>query len=148
MQTRKLQNAADLRLIIQIISQLTEKNFIIDPRAQRKVTIISRKPMLLDEIYQVFYRCCKILNDAAIPAMQAKEYEGILSQQQGKAGDQVIIGVVPVNNISASQLISVLRPLMQEWRSTSDYEPANTLIMAEEAQMILIDWLLLFHDMV
>ncbi|WP_369421578.1 hypothetical protein [Coxiella-like endosymbiont] len=36
---------ADLHAVIQIISQLTGKNFIVDLRVQEKVTIISSKTM-------------------------------------------------------------------------------------------------------
>ena len=107
---------ADIRAVIQTISQLTGKNFIVDPRVQGKVTIISSKPMATDEFYQVFLSMLQVLNYAAIPAgnvvkivpaIQAKEFGGMLfSQHNPGIGDQVVVRVVTVNNISATQLVS------------------------------------------
>ena len=44
--------------------------------------------------------------------------------------------MVSVINISASQLVPVLRPLMQEWSSISAYGPTNTLILMSSAANI------------
>ena len=36
---------SDIKSLIEIVSELTGKNFIIDPRVKGKVTIISARPM-------------------------------------------------------------------------------------------------------
>lgn len=134
---------ADIRAVTQTISQLTGKNFIIDPRVQGKITIISSHPMSTDELYQVFLSMLQVLNYVAIPAgqvikiipaVQAKEYGGHLSSSSHPGvGDEVVVQVVPINNISATQLVPVLRPLIQEWGTVSAYNPSNTLILAGSA---------------
>ncbi len=147
---------ADIRAVIQTLSQLTHKNFIIDPRVQGKITIISSKPMSIDELYHVFLSMLQVLNYAAvpsgniikiIPAAQAKEYGGALSSRENPGvGDEIVVRVVSVNNVSASQLVSVLRPLTQEWGSVSAYDPSNTLILAGTAANVnrLVD---IIHNM-
>jgi len=145
LQMWNLQNA-DIRGVIQMISQLTGKDFIVDPRVQGKITIISSKPMSVGEMYQVFLSMLQVLNYAAvpagnvikiIPAMQAKEFGGALSTSEHPGvGDEVVVRVVPVNNISAAQLVPVLRPLMQEWGSIDAYDPSNTLILAGSASNV------------
>jgi general secretion pathway protein D len=137
---------ADIHAVIQTISQLTGKNFIIDPRVQGKITIISSRPMSVNELYQVFLSMLQVLNYAAIPAgditkivpmVQAKEYGGALSSRSHPgSGDEVVVQIVPVDNISASQLVPVLRPLLQEWGSLTAYDPANTLILAGSANSV------------
>ena len=137
---------ADIRAVIQIISRLTGKNFIIDPRVQGKITVISNRPISVNEMYRVFLSMLQVLNYAAIPSgniikivpsMQAKEYGGVLSSAKNPGhGDQVVVRVVPVNNISATQLVPVLRPLMEEWGNISAYDPSNTLILAGSASNI------------
>lgn len=137
---------ADIHAVIQTISQLTGKNFVIDPRVQGKITIISSQPMSVNELYQVFLSMLQVLNYAAIPSgdvtkivpmVQAKEYGGALSSRSHPGfGDEVVVQIVPVDNISASQLVPVLRPLLQEWGSLTAYDPANTLILAGSASSV------------
>ena len=134
---------ADIRGVIQMISQLTGKDFIVDPRVQGKITVISSKPMTVGEMYHVFLSMLQVLNYAAIPAghvikiipaMQAKEYGGTLTTGKHPGfGDEVVVRIVTVDNISAIQLVPVLRPLMQEWGSINAYAPSNTLILAGSA---------------
>src|SRR5690606_26806827 len=122
------------------------KNFIIDPRVQGRITIISSQPMSIDELYQVFLSMLQVLNYAAVPAgdvikivpmAQAKEYGGTLATKSHPGtGDEVVVHVVPIDNVSASQLVPVLRPLLQEWGSITAYDPANTLILAGSASSV------------
>ena len=59
---------ADIRAVIQTVSALTGKNFIIDPRVQGKVTLVSQKPMTPNELYQVFLSMLQLLQYVAIPS--------------------------------------------------------------------------------
>src|SRR3990167_3040671 len=137
-----LQNA-DIRAVIQAISQLTNKNFVVDPRVQGHVTLVSAKPMTLEEMYHVFLSMLQVLNYSAIPAgniikivpsMDAKGYGGTLVNSSNPgSGDQVVVRVVPVNNVSAIQLVSIIRPLMLDWGSVSAYQPSNALILSGSA---------------
>src|ERR1700716_3641344 len=45
---------AELGQIIQAVSEVTGKNFIIDPRVNAKVTMLSATPMSPDAFYQAF----------------------------------------------------------------------------------------------
>lgn len=137
---------ADIRAVIQTVSELTGKSFIVDPRVQGKITIVSTHPLSTGEMYQVFLSMLQILNYAAVPAgkvikivpvIQAKEYGGALATDlHPGSGDEIVVRIVPINNMSASQLVSVLRPLVQEWGSITAYDPANTLILASNASNI------------
>ncbi len=140
-----LQNA-DIQAVVQTISQLTGKNFVVDPRVQGKVTLISAKPMTVHEMYNVFLSMLQVLNYSVIPSgnvikivpsMDAKGYGGTLvtGKHPGR-GDQVVVRVVPVNNVSAVQLVSILRPLMLDWGSISAYQPSNSLVLAGTASNI------------
>src|SRR5437867_6574154 len=45
---------ADIVQIINLMSELTGKNFLVDDKVRGKVTIIAPKPVTLEEAYQVF----------------------------------------------------------------------------------------------
>ena len=60
-----LQNA-DIRAVIAAVSNETGKNFIIDPRVQGKVSIVSSTPIAGDQVYQVFLSALQILGYAGV----------------------------------------------------------------------------------
>src|SRR3990167_11107976 len=59
---------ADIRAVIQTVSVLTGKDFIIDPRVHGTITLVSQKPMTPDELYQVFLSMLQLLQYVAIPS--------------------------------------------------------------------------------
>ncbi len=130
---------ADIRSVIQTVADLTHKNFIIDPRVEGKVTMLSKKPMTMGELYSAFLSMLQTLNFAAIPAgdvikivpaMQAKQFSGATFQTTHITSNQeIVVRVITVNNISSQQLVPVLRPLVEEWGSISAYRPSNTIIL-------------------
>ncbi len=137
---------ADIRAIIQTVSMMTGKNFIVDPRVQGKVTFISHKPMSSDELYNAFLSMLQILNFVAVqsdgvtkivPSVDANSINSTFATRQHPgSGDSLVVRVIPVNNVSATQLIPVLRPLMPQWSNVTAYAPANSLILASTAANI------------
>jgi general secretion pathway protein D len=132
--------------VIQTISVVTGKNFIIDPRVHGTITLVSQKPMTPNELYQVFLSMLQLLQYVAIPAGNAIKIVpamdgNSLSRQVATSnnpgiGDEIVVRVVPVNHVSATQLVPVLRPLMSQSGSVSAYLPSNTLILAGTASNI------------
>jgi general secretion pathway protein D len=45
---------ADIRQIVEAVGAVTDKNFIIDPRVNAKVTMLSSTPMTPDAFYEAF----------------------------------------------------------------------------------------------
>lgn len=137
---------ADIRAVIQTISILTGKNFIVDPRVHGNVTLVSQKPMTPDELYQAFLSMLQLLQYAAIPAGNVikivPSMDGnalsrtIATDAQPGSGDEVVVRVVPVNHVSATELVPVLRPLMSQSGSVTAYLPSNALILAGTASNI------------
>ena len=58
---------ADIRVLIDTVSEVTGKNFVIDPRVKAKVTVVSSQPMNQDELYDVFLSILQVHGFAAIP---------------------------------------------------------------------------------
>ena len=57
---------ADIRAFISDISSLTGKTFIVDPRINAKITIISREDLSIDEAYEVMLSVLAVHGYAAI----------------------------------------------------------------------------------
>jgi len=59
-------NQADIRSVIATIGEVTGKTFVIDPRVQGEVTVISNKALEEDELYGVFLSVLRVQGYAAI----------------------------------------------------------------------------------
>lgn len=138
---------ADIRAVIAEVSRVTGKNFIIDPRVQGKISIISTSPITNKELYQVFLSVLQVSGYAAIPNgkvikiipnMDAKTQSPDLlnEMKHPPQGDDMMVAVVPVHYVPAEQLVPVLRPLMPQWSSISSYAPSNMLILSGRANNI------------
>ena len=60
-------NNTDISAVVAAVSEMTGRNFIVDPRVKGKVTVISKHGMSEDEVYQVFLSILKVHGYAIIP---------------------------------------------------------------------------------
>lgn len=134
---------ADILSVINEVSQETGKNFVVDPRVNGKITLISSKPLRQSEVYQVFLSVLGVLGYSAIPSGNViKIVPNMESGEQATKvattfspgrGDEVVVRVIPLENVSVSQLIPVLRPLLPQWSNIAAYVPGNVLILLGKA---------------
>jgi general secretion pathway protein D len=134
---------ADIRAVIAEVSRVTGKNFIIDPRVQGKISIVSGTPLSDDELYQVFLSMLQISGYAALPSGSVIKIVPNIDAKTtsynpvGAAkGDEMLVEVIPVHYVPADQLVPVLRPLIPQWGNVSSYAPSNMLILSGRADTI------------
>jgi general secretion pathway protein D len=141
--TLNLKNA-DINALIQSISEITGRNFIVDPRVRGQVSVISSKPMNDDEIYQVFLSILAVHGFTAIPGEQVTKIVPLADAKQmdiptidqlarGDATDQIVTRVIQVQNVSAAQIVPILRPLIPAQGHLAAYAPTNVLIVSDRA---------------
>ncbi|MDH3933794.1 MAG: type II secretion system secretin GspD [Gammaproteobacteria bacterium] len=137
---------ADIGALISTVAEVTERNFIIDPRVKGKVTVISSRPMDSDEVYQVFLSILKVHGFAAVPSgevikivpdVNAKQ-DGIPTASDGSPGrgDEMVTRVVQVDNVAAAQLVPILRPLVPQQGHLAAYPATNVLIISDRANNV------------
>jgi len=114
---------ADIRQIIEDVGEVSGKNFIIDPRVNAKVTMLSSTPMSPGAFYEAFLSILAVHNYVAIetgdivkvmPDASSRQMPGPLTTDNA-AADDIITQVVAVNNIGAAQLVPILRPLIPQY---------------------------------
>lgn len=137
---------ADIKSVIEAVSKTTGKNFLIDPRVQGKISIVSSKAINADELYQVFLSMLQVAGFAAIPNNNVVKIvpnidaRSISSQPfntlNRSQGDEMVVHVVPIKYVSSEQLVPVIRPLMPQWSNVSAYGPSNSLILSGRAANI------------
>ncbi|TAM10153.1 MAG: type II secretion system protein GspD [Nevskiaceae bacterium] len=133
---------ADINALITTVSEVTGKNFIVDPRVKGKVTVISSSPMQPDALYQTFLSVLAVQGFAAVasgnvikvvPETNARQLDSQISSGFGVPRDDIVTRVFTLNNASAAQLVPILRPLVPQWGQLAAYAPGNMLIVADRA---------------
>jgi len=136
---------ADLVAVINSVSQITGKNFIIDPRVKGKVTVISSKPLNEEEVYNVFLSILQVHGFATVPTKNAikiipdataKQNAAPFSGDSQEPGDQLITRVLKINYINAAQLVPILRPLVAQQGHLAAYAATNVLIISDRVANI------------
>ena len=137
---------ADISALISTVADVTDRNFIVDPRVKGKVTVISSRPMDSDEVYQVFLSILKVHGFAAVPSGEViKIVPDVNAKQDGiptandkspGRGDQMVTRVVQVDNVAAAQLVPILRPLVPQQGHLAAYPATNVLIISDRASNV------------
>lgn len=140
MQRWNLQDA-DIKIVVEEVSRVTGKNFILDPSVTGRITMISSNDLSADETYQVFLSALQVLGYAAVPTgavikivpdAQARHMDGLVDEGNAQ-GDVVVARVIPVQHVPATQLVPSLRSLVSPQGHLSAYGPSNSLIIADHA---------------
>ena len=139
-------NATDISAVISAVSEMTGRNFIVDPRVKGKVTVISHRALNTSEIYQVFLSVLKVHGFAAIPGknvtkivpeVNAKQ-DAIYTQQKSILdNDEFITQVLEIKNVDAAQLVPILRPLVPQRGHLAAYPGSNILVISDSSANIL-----------
>jgi general secretion pathway protein D len=137
---------ADLSQIIQAVAEVTGKNFIIDPRVNAKVTMLSSTPMSPAAFYEAFLAVLQVYGYVAVPAGKVIKIIPNTDQRQVPANDlpssvsstsdEIVTQVITLKNVSAAQLVPMLRPLLPQYAQLAPYASGNMLIISDRASNV------------
>jgi general secretion pathway protein D len=137
---------ADLSQIIQAVSEVTGKNFIIDPRVNAKVTMLSATPMSPAAFYEAFLAVLQVYGFVAVPAGKVIKIvpntdlrqlpANDLPNNVNPTSDEIVTQIVTVKNVSAAALVPMLRPLIPTYGQLAAYAPGNMLIISDRASNV------------
>ena len=135
---------ADIHSLIETVALATGKNFIVDPRVQGKVTVISSSTVSADEIYEVFLSILDVHGFIAAPSGSSikivpkinARVSGSVTEVSNKklAEDEIVTQVMAVKHVPAVQIVPVIRPLLPQEAHLSAYLPTNMLILSDTAR--------------
>lgn len=138
--------AADIQAVVKAMSQMTARNFLLDPRVKGQITIISGKAVDRGAAYEIFLSALKAQGFTAVegsnglvkivPAGDAKQSAGVFTKELPVGGEQMSTYVAVLSHISATQMVPLLRPLMAPTSQLAAYEGANALILTDYADNI------------
>jgi len=137
---------ADIRALINTVSQITGQNFVVDPRVKGRVTLVSGTTLPPEQIYDVFLTVLEVHNFAAVPAGDVIKIvpSQIIKQQATPTiyndavskNDEQITQVYQLRHGSVQELIPILRPLMPPTSHFAAHPATNTLVFTDTAANI------------
>lgn len=132
--------AADIGVLIQTVSEITGKSFIVDPRVEGRVTVISARPQTAAEIYETFLSVLRVHGFAAVASGDmVKIVPDALAAQDGSVGnggggaDALVTRLVPIQHISADDVVKLLRPLAPQQATFAAHPGSNSVLITDRA---------------
>lgn len=132
---------ADIADIVKAISELTGKNFIVDPQVRGKITIIAPSRITVAEAYKAFLSALAINGLAVVPGdgfykikqARAAQRDNIdtFSGAYYPSSDQMITRIIKLKYISADEVNKQLRILTSTNGELVPYTPTNSLIVSD-----------------
>ncbi|MEC5209494.1 general secretion pathway protein D [Psychrobacter sp. PL15] len=134
---------ADIKAFINEVATITNQNFVLDPRVNGNVTVISNRALSRDEIYQLFLSVMQVNGIAAIesgttiklvPDNVAKQ-SGIAVDLRGDSvGEVLATRIIYLNNTQAAEVLGVIRPLMAQSAHAAAVPGVNALVLSDRAE--------------
>jgi general secretion pathway protein D len=132
----------DLQVFIKFISELSGKNFLVDPNVRGTVTIISPQRVTVDEVYRVFLSVLEVNGFTTVDtgqvvkiiptaAAKTKATETVLQRRLGPQEDKIITQLIPLKYADATFLGRLLASLVERTGLLIPYQETNTIIVID-----------------
>lgn len=132
---------ADITEVAKAISELTGKNFIIDPGVRGKITIIAPSKITVAEAFKAFLSALAINGYAVVPSGKFWKIRSARNAQRDGIEtysgryypnyDQMITRIIHLKHVSAEAINRELRILISKDGEMSVYAPTNSLIISD-----------------
>jgi general secretion pathway protein D len=133
---------ADIRQVVEAVSAVTGRNFILDPRVTGRVTLLSPTPLGPDALYEAFLSILQVHGYVAvesgdlvkiIPDATARQFPSQFGTAGAAGPDDMTTQVVQLDNVGATQLVALLRPLVPQYGHLVAHSASNMLIISDRA---------------
>ena len=132
---------AEITDVVKAISQLTNKNFIIDPGVRGKISIIAPSKVTVAEAYKAFLAALAVNGFTVVPYGKFLKVKASRNAQRdsietytGKyapTSDIYITRIIHLKHISAEEVNKRLRVLPSKDGEMTPYEPTNSLLITD-----------------
>ena len=131
----------DIQELIKFVAEVTDTTIVVDPGVKGKVRVVSNKPIARSELYELFLSILDVHGFTAVRSgnvvrvIQTKDARSaslpVDEEGASRVSDEYVTQVIRLDNISASKLIPVLRPLVPQQAHMAAYAPSNAIIISD-----------------
>ncbi|MBM7060882.1 type II secretion system secretin GspD [Pseudomonas sp. UL073] len=132
---------ADIREFVDQVADISGETFIVDPRVKGQVSVVSKAPLSLTEVYQLFLSVMATHGFSVItqggqtrivPNAEAKAEAG-----GGRLGGETMeTRLIQVQHTPVTELIPLIRPLVPQYGHLAAVTTANALIISDRSANI------------
>jgi general secretion pathway protein D len=132
---------ADINDVVKAMSELTGKNFIVDPNVRGKITIVAPSKITVAEAYKAFLSALAINDLALVPSGDFVKIRSARNAQRDgieafsgayyPTSDQMITRIIHLKHISAEIVNRDLKLLQSKNGEFSVYQPTNSIIISD-----------------
>ncbi|MEZ5470826.1 MAG: type II secretion system secretin GspD [Marinicella sp.] len=136
MHTLNLQDT-EIRLLVETVSDITGKNFVIDPEVTGKITVISGQPIPEDKVYDLFLSILSVNGFTTetqgdtikiIPVGKSNPLSGLTSDHP----DQLMTRIFRIKHIPVEDVMNMLKSMNNKAKLISNKD-SNLLIVSDKA---------------
>lgn len=134
----------DIRVLINTVAEVSNKNFIVDPRVKGKVTVISGTTLDPDQLYDVFLSILEVAGFATVnsgsvikilPSNQIKQRPTPFGPVQ-ETNDAQITQIIQLKYAPVQDLVPIVRPLIPPTSHFAPHIPSNSVVITDTAANI------------
>jgi general secretion pathway protein D len=130
---------ADIRAFIGDVSMLTGKTFVVDPRVQGKVTVMSQASLSPEDIFDLFLSTLRANGFTALP-VSAGTYRVVPEEAAPMAGnlsgDQLVTEVIQLRHVDVNTALQMVQPLVNRQGRVVTTRGTNAIIIVDYASNI------------
>ena len=139
---------ADIQEVIKFVADVTERNMVVDPRVKGRVKVISKTELNEVELLELFrsvlqvhdYTMIEVGNVIRIlPLKEARSSPVPVVKKTyvpEKTDNGFITQVIQLENVDATKVLPVLRPLVPQHSHLAAYSPSNAIVLTDTAPNI------------
>ncbi|MDX2143253.1 MAG: type II secretion system secretin GspD [Rhodospirillaceae bacterium] len=136
---------ADIRAFINDVSMMTGRTFIVDPRVQGKVTVVSQQPLPPDDLFDVFLATLRVNGFTALPTARGAYRivpEDVAAQDAAPArpksgpDDQLVTEVIPLRYTDVNTALQMIQPIVNKQGRAISTRGSNAVVVVDYASNV------------
>ena len=126
----------DIRLLVETISDMTGKNFVVDPEVTGKITVISSQPIPEDEVYDLFLSVLSVNGytteerNNVIKILPVGKSNPMYSQGEGHP-DDLMTRIFRVEHMAVEDVMQVIKSINPKAKIIANAD-GNMLIVSDK----------------
>ncbi len=130
---------ADIRAVIENVAEITGRSFILDPRVQGKVTIISPEALDADMLFEVILSALQVHGFQAVedgPVTRVVPFTQSFQLAGGSAGNTITTAILKTHYIKAVELVPTIKPMINKGALLQAHASNNSLIVTDTRSQV------------
>ncbi len=129
---------ADIRTFIADVARVTGASFVIDPRVQGRISVVSERPLGRSQYFELFLSTLRANGYVAVPSGRGQYRIQPAEAGAGSIGrgGQFTTTVIPLDHIDAQQALESIRPALSRNGVIAANRSGNAVIVTDFADNV------------